>query len=545
MLIAMRIKAQMRKFVKYCVLSMLVVLFGVAFCSCGECKHEQTDTKIENEIFQTCTSDGSYDEVVYCTECDAELSITKKTLFAEGHSELSHGPKVPTCTEHGWAAYVTCENCSYTTYEEIPPSHSIIEHQAKAATCTAVGWYAYQTCENCSYTTYNEIPKTEHREIPHGAKTPTCTEIGWAAYVTCEGCDYSTYEEIGALGHSEIPHLAKAPSCTEHGWEAYVSCENCSYTTYSEIEAGHTYEDGVCIRCDELKPSEGLYFRLSSNGTYYNVSIGTCTDEYVVIPKTYRNLPVKKIDSGAFWGSGVVSVVIPEGVEAIQESAFYECKSLVSVIIPSSVTSIEHNAFYRCYRLVEVVNRSSINMTVGSNDHGGVAYYAGVIHSGASMIVNLDGCLFISFGGINYLVSYVGSDSEIILPDSFMGENYAINGYAFMNLDTVTDNTMIGISDKVTAIGVCAFSGCRNITTVIIPDTVTFIGTSAFSICKNLKYFDFGDGITVVPENMFVNCSSLESVVMPRNIHPKRFLTPECSPAFLLPPPLLPPWMMI
>ena len=98
---------------------MLVVLFGVAFCSCGECKHEQTSTKIENEISKTCTSNGSHDEVVYCTECDAELSRTKKALSAEGHSELPHGPKAPTCTEHSWAAYVTCENCSYTTYSEI------------------------------------------------------------------------------------------------------------------------------------------------------------------------------------------------------------------------------------------------------------------------------------------------------------------------------------------------------------------------------------------------------------------------------------------
>lgn len=40
----------------------------------------------ENEVAPSCKKDGSYDEVVYCTVCGAELSREKKTVPATGHS---------------------------------------------------------------------------------------------------------------------------------------------------------------------------------------------------------------------------------------------------------------------------------------------------------------------------------------------------------------------------------------------------------------------------------------------------------------------------
>ncbi len=508
----------MKGTLKLFILLICVCAVVLGFSSCGECKHEQTSTRRENEISATCTASGSYDEIVYCTECGDKFSITKKTVNATGHSEITHGAKAPTCTKIGWAAYVTCENCDYTTYAEIPAAHSIVEHQAKAPSCTEIGFAAYETCENCDYTTYTEIEKTSHSEIPHDAKAPTCTEIGWAAYVTCEDCDYSTYAEIKELGHSKIPHVAKEPSCTEHGWEVYETCENCSYTTYSEIPAGHTYESGACIRCGELKASDGLNFQISSNGTYYSVDLGSCTDKYVVIPKTYKNLPVKKIAYSGFMSRDIVSVIIPEGVETIESYAFSDCTHLVSVTIPSTVTKIEQRAFSGCYRLVEVINKSNLNIKAGLSDYGEIAYRAKEVHSGESKIVDVDGCLFIKSGGVNYLVSYVGNDSEIILPESYMGENYKINDFVFASRDEVTDNTILSIPAAVTEIGMSAFSNCRNITTVIIPDTVTRIGSSLFAVCYGLEYIDFGDGITHIPESVLKHCSSLKTVIMPENI---------------------------
>lgn len=41
----------------------------------------------ENEIAATCTKAGSYDEVVYCTDCNQEISRNKKDISAIGHVE--------------------------------------------------------------------------------------------------------------------------------------------------------------------------------------------------------------------------------------------------------------------------------------------------------------------------------------------------------------------------------------------------------------------------------------------------------------------------
>ena len=48
-------------------------------------------------------------------------------------------------------------------------------------------------------------------------------------------------------------------------------------------------------------------------------------------------------------------IVIPEGVVAIADEAFYECRELISVVIPSSVTSIGNYAFYLCCGL-KIIN---------------------------------------------------------------------------------------------------------------------------------------------------------------------------------------------
>ena len=52
----------------------------------------------ENEVAATCTADGSYDTVVYCTVCSSESSRATTTVSALGHTEVVDAAKTPTCT---------------------------------------------------------------------------------------------------------------------------------------------------------------------------------------------------------------------------------------------------------------------------------------------------------------------------------------------------------------------------------------------------------------------------------------------------------------
>ena len=88
----------------------------------------------------------------------------------------------------------------------------------------------------------------------------------------------------------------------------------------------------------------------------------------VVIPQMIYGFPVREIGQGAFRDSRITSVVIPNLVTHIRESAFNSCKSLTAVTIGESVTIIEDYAFYSCENLTTV----SIPATVVSI--GGFAF---------------------------------------------------------------------------------------------------------------------------------------------------------------------------
>lgn len=196
--------------------------------------HTEDDPVIENKVDADCTADGSYDEVVYCTTCRAQLSRTAKTIDALGHD--------------------------------------LIRHNAQAATCTAIGWNAYDTCSRCTYTTYNEIAATGHTWTP-----ATCT-----APKTCSVCSAT---EGDALGHSWGKWTVVTPSTEDaEGTERRV-CRNdgshrqtraipkltpadcsmgddCPLCGFGDLDSGAWYHDGVhyCLEKGLMQGfSDGLF----------------------------------------------------------------------------------------------------------------------------------------------------------------------------------------------------------------------------------------------------------------------------------------------
>ena len=86
---------------------------------------------------------------------------------------------------------------------------------------------------------------------------------------------------------------------------------------------------------------------LSKDGTEL-VAVSRNVSEYT-IPNS-----VKKIKAKSFYATRVMDIIIPNGVQEIEYSAFDYCNNLKSIEIPSSVTTIGGGAFSRCSQLSEI-----------------------------------------------------------------------------------------------------------------------------------------------------------------------------------------------
>jgi len=105
-----------------------------------------------------------------------------------------------------------------------------------------------------------------------------------------------------------------------------------------------------------------------------NVTIGSAVAELPVgcfldatnlTSVTFNSTNLTQIQSLAFHGcTSLVSIVIPEGVEYLQDRCFKNCQSLISVTIPSSMLGIAGHTFLNCTSLTTITNLSSIDLTL-------------------------------------------------------------------------------------------------------------------------------------------------------------------------------------
>lgn len=249
----------------------------------------------------------------------------------------------------------------------------------------------------------------------------------------------------------------------------------------------------------------------------------------------YINIPTSVINIGtsAFEDcSNLVNITLPENLSNISENAFYNCINLTSVVIPQNATNIGLNAFYGCNKLVEVYNLSSLNIEMGSNNNGQVASFAKIINYSAndeSIVKNVDDFLFVSVNNVNYMISYIGTDTNIELPQYYNDDVYVVDNYAFYykNFTTVT------IPNTISSIGYSSFYGCENLSTIKLPFAGMTIDGSAnthFGYIFGMENYSSENTIPSSLRNVeltnidsindytFANCYNISSVILPKNV---------------------------
>ena len=319
----------------------------------------------------------------------------------------------------------------------------------------------------------------------------------------------TTINEFAFYGCKTAVNVIISDSVETIGKNAFYSCAN---MVSIEMGAGITsIGDNVFTGCNALTT-----VNIKDLARWCSINFSTNTSN----PASYAN---KLYVNGEI----LSSLVIPESVVFVNPRAFYNCKSLTSVTVSPNVQGIGENAFINCDKLVEVINLSILDISAGATTNGHVSCYAKLIHSDSSRIANIDGYLFFTHEGTNYLLTYIGDETELVLPESYNGKGYdiysnafyankelksvvipdcvtVINNNAFYNCKNITSLTL---GDNIVTIGDNAFAYCNALKSLSIPDSVPSLGTYAFVSGVVLERLDFGSGLTSVGAKAFANCN--------------------------------------
>lgn len=227
----------------------------------GATEHTHTagEPTQENVVPATCTTDGSYDEVIKCTECGEEMSRTHKILPATGHKFVDT-VVAPTCTAQGY----TLHKCSVCGEETKDTYKDALGHEYGdwvidvEATETTEG-SKHRDCVRGDDTQTAVIPKLTHVHTPAAAVQEnvvpaTCEAEGsYDEVVRCSKCGEvitTTHKTTPALGHKWKATKVVAPTYESQGYTEYV-CEN---------DPSHTKKDDYTAKLDGVK--------LTVNGKY-------------------------------------------------------------------------------------------------------------------------------------------------------------------------------------------------------------------------------------------------------------------------------------
>lgn len=218
-------------------------------------------------------------------------------------------------------------------------------------------------------------------------------------------------------------------------------------------------------------------------------------------PRTTIPAYISTIGRQAYCRSSIEYIIIPEGIEIIEDLAFETCTKLQKVILPNTLRRIGSGAFKGC-DIVELHipnNVTEINM-----------YTWGILEKGnknlSKITVSVDNQVYDSRDNCNAICkedTLIAGCNNTVVPNSVsvIGTN-AFNG---LPLSSVI------IPNSVKEIGVSAFSG-TSLSKVTIPHSVLTLREWCFSECHDLSSIIIGRNVRTISPYCFYNTWQLQSV---------------------------------
>ncbi|MBQ8259615.1 MAG: leucine-rich repeat domain-containing protein [Clostridia bacterium] len=347
----------------------------------------------------------------------------------------------------------------------------------------------------------------------------------------------------------ELTHPETPPTETSRAPETTV---NTDPETTAPLYDGTTAESEP-----EHNGSYGLEYKMNEDGKSAMLfHRGICTDENVIVASVWNGVPVTIIGEVAFADyikyktitipesvtaidmrafkncTGLESVVLHDGISYIGADAFENCVALTEITLPKSLEWIQTGLFMNCINLQKVIIGNEVEKIVFGAFYDCSAlrelHYLGtkaewnaiqkdetwntksaitVVHCSDGDVeitpYNADEPEYDGSRGLEYRIEgdhavLVGigtcTDKDIVTATTYNG--LPVTGIDGLGLSGYKGITSVTISEGVTHIEMCAFSGCPDLRAVYLPSTLQFLSAGegiAFENCDNIDTIKVAD----------------------------------------------------
>lgn len=194
----------------------------------------------------------------------------------------------------------------------------------------------------------------------------------------------------------------------------------------------------------------------------------------------------------------ITAVVIDRGVTSIGSYAFFRCTNLESVSILEGVESIGDRAFWNDFALKGITIPASVKKIGNTTDNSREVFYQCSalenisVSSGNTAYKSVDGVLYTADG--TTLIQYPQNKTD----------------KAYKMIDEAT---------KAASLGNQAFSGNKEVTSVLLEKAQTTVGESVFSSCTSLTNVTLPDDMKELQDGMFAFCTALKTLKFPAQLN--------------------------
>ncbi len=257
-------------------------------------------------------------------------------------------------------------------------------------------------------------------------------------------------------------------------------------------------------------------------GVLQHLDIGQATLESGVIPRFAFCRPSDQVDpsTGLFYTLWLKSIILPEGVTEIDESAFSYATKLEEVTFPSTLRKVGKYAFSDCTAL----RSDPLVFPEGFEEIGKYSFYHCPALRGKvelpSSIRKIDERAFwqakISSINLPEGLETLGDGvfqlcllKEVILPESCQD----LSGDGHLGFNQYLEK--VYLPEGIDSIPDRFFTSCINLREVSLPSTVVHIGGQAFHSCNTLKELKLPENLVSIGERAFTCLTNLEEICFP------------------------------